>query len=78
MVNCCIHRCLQNVSETGESKVITPVKRAGNLFDHISRQEHTEDESTASKFQSLIERFVEGDTNMNQRKDLEVLCRYEG
>jgi hypothetical protein len=73
MINCCIHRRLQNAPQGASPSVLNPVSRAGNLFDSLSSQENIKKESAASKFQSLIERFVEGDTDTSQNKDLEVI-----
>lgn len=58
MINCCIHRRLQNAPQNGnqEDNVIKPVTRAGNLFDQFSEEKSPK----VSKFQTLIERFIEG------------------
>jgi hypothetical protein len=73
MINCCIHRRLQNAPQHGNPETLNPVRHVGDLFDLIPSQEDIKKESTASKFQSLIERFVEGDTETNQIKDLKVI-----
>lgn len=60
MVNCCIIRKLQNLPQNGNTKIYDtkPARHAGNLFDSIS-SEH-ERQSKSSKFQSMLERFVDG------------------
>lgn len=60
MVNCCIFRKLQNLPQNGNTKNydLKPVRRAGDLFDGIS-SEH-ERQSKTSKFQSMLEKFVDG------------------
>ncbi|KAI9472023.1 MAG: Rab3 GTPase-activating protein catalytic subunit-domain-containing protein [Benjaminiella poitrasii] len=57
MVNCCIYCRLQNAPQYGKGNDIKPVRRVGNLFDHV--QEEEEKESKFSKFQTLLERFVD-------------------
>lgn len=58
MVNCCILRRLQNAPQNGnlEDHAIKPVNRAGNLFDQLSEEKTPK----VSKFQTLLERFIEG------------------
>lgn len=60
MINCCIIRKLQNSPQNGNTKNydIKPAKRAGDLFDSISSEQ--EQQSKTSKFQSLLEKFVDG------------------
>jgi hypothetical protein len=63
MVNCCIHRKIQNAPQNGntEDSDIKPSRNVGNLFDNVSTQiNQQQKKSRASKFQSLIEKFVDG------------------
>lgn len=60
MVNCCIVRKLQNLPQNGNTKNYDtkPARRAGDLFDSILN-EH-EPQSKSSKFQTMLEKFVDG------------------
>lgn len=70
MVNCCILRRLQNAPQNGNSGDygIKPVQRVGNLLDRMSEDK----EPKASKFQAMLERFVEGGADSNNSETIEV------
>lgn len=70
MVNCCILRRLQNAPQNGNSgdHDIKPVQRVGNLLDRMSEDK----EPKVSKFQTMLERFVEGGADSNNSEAIEV------
>jgi hypothetical protein len=55
MVNCCIHRMLQNSPRNGKE---TPKekKKVGTLFDDVAEEKRKVD-----TFSEFFERFIEGD-----------------
>ncbi|KAI7906743.1 Rab3 GTPase-activating protein catalytic subunit-domain-containing protein [Cokeromyces recurvatus] len=72
MINCCIYRRLQTISQNGNLKdyEIKPVRRIGNLFDR-QQEEEEEKESRFSKFQALIERFVDAGAEENNSETID-------
>lgn len=70
MVNCCILRRKQNAPQNGNvgDHTIKPVQRVGNLFDQVSKDKAPR----TSKFQTLLERFVEGGADTNNSEAIEV------
>ncbi|KAI8972007.1 Rab3 GTPase-activating protein catalytic subunit-domain-containing protein [Mycotypha africana] len=73
MVNCCIHRSIQQAKENGqklEAKQRSDrpsFKRVGNLFDDVN----VDRETKLSKLQSFIEKFVEGSEDATNSKLIE-------
>ncbi|KAL7324028.1 hypothetical protein PS15p_210601 [Mucor circinelloides] len=69
MVNCCILRRKQNAPQNGDVGVHPPkpIQRVGNLFDQVSEDAAPK----ASKFQTLLERFVEGGADSNNSEAIE-------
>ncbi|CAO3655512.1 unnamed protein product [Mucor fragilis] len=69
MVNCCILRRKQNAPQNGNvgDHTIKPVQRVGNLFDQVSKDKAPR----TSKFQTLLERFVEGGADTNNSEAIE-------
>ncbi|KAL9542521.1 hypothetical protein MBANPS3_008571 [Mucor bainieri] len=71
MVNCCILRRKQNAPQNGnvgDHTIIKPVQRVGKLFDQVSEEKAPK---AASKFQSLLERFVDGGAESNNSEAIE-------
>jgi hypothetical protein len=66
MVNCCIHRRLQNAPQNGNledlDNMMKPKRNVGNLFDSVS----ADHEQRQTKFHSLLEKFVDGGGNSNK------------
>lgn len=80
MVNCCIHRRLQNAPQNGNVQdmdhLVRPARRhIGSLFDDLSKEHEQQQQQNkskaASKFHSLLEKFVESssdNSNSNSEK----------
>jgi len=70
MVNCCILRRKQNAPQNGDVGVNPPkpIQRVGSLFDQVSKDAAPK----TSKFQTLLERFVEGGADSNNSEAIEV------
>ncbi|KAK4513612.1 uncharacterized protein ATC70_005616 [Mucor velutinosus] len=69
MINCCILRRKQNAPQNGNVGDHTkkPVQRVGRLFDQVSEEKTPR----TSKFQTLLERFVEGGADSNSSEAIE-------
>ncbi|KAI8643079.1 Rab3 GTPase-activating protein catalytic subunit-domain-containing protein [Parasitella parasitica] len=69
MVNCCILRRKQNAPQNGNvgNTAIKPVRQAGSLFNQMAEKQVPK----LSKFQTLLERFVEGGADNDNSEAIE-------